>query len=180
MVSVGLPISNFSCFPTMSLETAPSALIIISITVFFLFHNFLSSLAMFKYFIIIILFICFSHWTLSDIKFQVTRTLLSILADLSNAVVRMGSIRSLISKSSSLCTNPFGTVSNALITIGISVTFMFHSFFQLSSKVLVLISLFASFSFTLGSAKTAKSTIRQILFFFFFFVYHWVWSFGPD
>ena len=48
----------------------------------------------------------------------------------------------LISKCSSLCTNPLVTVPSALITIGITVTFMFHSFFQFSSKVLVLISFF--------------------------------------
>ena len=39
-------------------------------------------------------------------------------------------------------------------------------FFLLSSKVNVLISLFVSSSFTQWSAGTAKSTIRQVLFFF--------------
>ena len=79
--------------------------------------------------IIILLFESFSHqrllmvfhWSLSDKKSsQVTRTLLSILADLNNAVV--------ISKSSSPCTNPLVTVPSTLITIGVIVIFMFHSF----------------------------------------------------
>ena len=67
-----------------------------------------------------------SHWRLSDSKFpQVSRTLLSILADRNNAVVWIASTRPLISKTSSFCTNP---VPSAPITIGIIVTFMFHSF----------------------------------------------------
>ena len=48
------------------------------------------------------------HWSLSDYKSsQVPWTLLSILADLINAVVGMVSTRALISKSSSSCTNHF-------------------------------------------------------------------------
>ena len=72
-----------------------------------------------------------SHWSLSDSKFpQVSRTLLSILADLDNAVIWMVSNRPLISKSFSLCINPLVTVPRAPITIGITVTFMFHNFFN--------------------------------------------------
>ena len=48
-------------------------------------------------------------WSLSDSKSpQVSRTLLSILADLNNAVVRMVSTRVFISKSSSPCYQTFG------------------------------------------------------------------------
>ena len=47
-----------------------------------------------------------------------------------NVVVWMVSIRPLISKSSSLFTNPLGTVPCAAITTGIILTFMFHSFFN--------------------------------------------------
>ena len=57
-------------------------------------------------------------------------------------VVWMVYTHSLISKSSSSCTNPLVTVPSTLITIGITITFMFHSFIQLSSKVYVFISLF--------------------------------------
>ena len=50
-------------------------------------------------------------WRLSDSKFPpVSQTLLCILAKLINALVRMFSIRSLLSKSSSPYTNPFMTV----------------------------------------------------------------------
>ena len=57
-----------------------------------------------------------------------TRIVLSILANLNNAVVLMVSTRPPISKSSSHFINPSVTVPRAPITIGINVTFMFHSF----------------------------------------------------
>ena len=67
------------------------------------------------------------HWSLSDSKSpQVSRTLLSILALLNNAVVWMVSTHPPTSKSS----NPFNSplVSKAPITTDIIITFMFHSF----------------------------------------------------
>ena len=88
------------------------------------------------------------HWSLSDNKSpQVSWTLLSILAILNNAVVWMVSTHPPISKSSSPFNNPLITVAKAPITIGIIVTFMFHSFFQFPSKVKVLILLFTFFQF---------------------------------
>ena len=85
-------------------------------------------------------------WKLSDNKcHQVSRTLLSILVDLSNAIDWIVSTRSLISKSSSLFTNSLVRVPRALITIGTTTTSMFHSFSQFPSKVQVLILLFAFF-----------------------------------
>ena len=69
------------------------------------------------------------QWTLSDSNSpQVSRTLLSNLADLNNAVFLMFSPCPLISKPSSTCINPFGIVKKETITIGIIVIFMFHSF----------------------------------------------------
>ena len=108
------------------------------------------------------------HWILSDSRStQVSRTLLRVLAVFDNAVVWMVSTRPPTSKSSRLFNNPLVTVPKAPITIGIIVTFMFPRFFQFSSKVLVLISLFTFFQFL--SAETPKLTILQIFFFFFFF-----------
>ena len=106
------------------------------------------------------------HRSLSDSKSpQVSRTLLSILAVLSNVVVWMVSSRPPTSKSSSPFSNPLVTVPNAPITIGIIVTFMFHSFFNSLARSRYL-SLFShSFSFILWLAGTAKSTILHILFF---------------
>ncbi len=76
-----------------------------------------------------------ANWSLSDKKSpQLSRVLLSILADLNNAVVWMVSIRPVISKSSSPCTNPSATVPRAPITIGIIVTFMFHSLINSLSR----------------------------------------------
>ena len=107
------------------------------------------------------------HWSLSDSKSpQVSRTLLSILSVLNNAVVWMVSTRPVISKSSSPFNNPLITVPKAPITIGIIVTFMFHSFFNALARSRYLSFFSHSFSFILWSAGMAKSTILQILFFF--------------
>ena len=54
---------------------------------------------------------------------KVLSILLTILADLNNAVVKMVSTRPVISKSSSLCTNPSVTLPRAPIVI---ITFMFY------------------------------------------------------
>ena len=68
------------------------------------------------------------HRSLRDNKSpHVSRTLLSILADL-NAVVRRVSTHLVISKSSSPCINPLVTVRTARITICITIAFMFHCF----------------------------------------------------
>ena len=96
------------------------------------------------------------HWSLSDGKSQVSRTLLSILADLNNAVVWMVSTHSLISKSSSPCTNPLVTVPSAPITIGITLTFIFHSFFNSLAKFRFL-SLFAFFVLPCGQPERQSS-----------------------
>ena len=116
------------------------------------------------------------HWSLSDSKSpQVSRTLLSILAVLNNAVVWMVSTRPPNSRTSSPFSNPLVTVPNAPITIGIIVTFMFHSFFQFPSKVEVLIPLFTFFQFYSVVSRDSKvdyfasSLFFSYLFFFFFF-----------
>ena len=83
------------------------------------------------------------HRSLSNSKSpQVFRTLLSILAVLKNAVVWMVSTHPPTSKSFSPFNSPLVTVPNGPITIGITVTFMFHIFFKFPSKVEVLILLF--------------------------------------
>ena len=100
------------------------------------------------------------HWSLSD-----RRTLLGILANLNNAVVWMVSTRPLIFK---FIINPLVTLPSAPITIGITVTFMFYSFFfspLARSRYLSFFSL--SVTFTLWIAWTAKFIIRQVLFFLF-------------
>ena len=90
------------------------------------------------------------HGSLSDSKSpQVSRTLLSILAVLSNAIMWIVYTRPPTSKSSSPFNNPLVTVPKAPITIGIIVIFMFHSMFSSLAR----------------SAGTAKSTILQFLFF---------------
>ena len=69
-----------------------------------------------------------SHWSQRDSRSpQISRTLLSILADLNKTVVRMISTRPLISTSSITCTNPLVTVPSVPVITGITLTFMSHS-----------------------------------------------------
>ena len=106
------------------------------------------------------------HWNLSDSKYpQVSRTLLSILADLNNAVVWMVTTRPLISKSFSPLINSSVTVPKASITIGINVTFMFPSFFNNLAKSRYLSFFSLSFNFCQWSEGTTKSSVLQVLFF---------------
>ena len=71
------------------------------------------------------------NWSLSDSKsVQVSRTLLNILADFNDTVGWMISAHLPISSSSNSLTKSIGIVLSALITIGITVTFMCHSFFS--------------------------------------------------
>ena len=107
------------------------------------------------------------HWSLSDSKSpQVSRTLFSILAIINNAVVWMVSTRSPIFKSSRPFNNHLVTVSKIPITIGIIVTFMYHSFFFNSLARSRYLSYFLlSFHFILWLARSAKSTTLQVYFF---------------
>ena len=108
-----------------------------------------------------------SHWSLNENKSsKVSRTLLSILADLNNAVVWMFSTRPVISKFPSPRTNLLVTVPRAPMTIGFIVIFMVQSFFQFPNKIEVFIPFSYSFNLTLCSAGTVKSPILQVLFFF--------------
>ena len=69
------------------------------------------------------------HCSLSDSKSpQVSRTLLSILADLNNAIVPTVSTRLVISKSSSPCTNALVTEPRAPITRLENLSLFSHSF----------------------------------------------------
>ena len=108
----------------------------------------------------------FFHRSLNDSKsLQVSRTLLSILANLINALVWMVSTLPLISTSSSPGTNPFVTVPSLPITVGITVTFMFRSFLNSLERSSYLSFFSFSLNFTLWSAGTAKCTIRQVILF---------------
>ena len=104
-------------------------------------------------------------WSLSDNKSpRVSWTLLSILADLNNAVIWMVSILPLIFNSSSLVSKPLETVPSAQITIGITVTFMFHNVLSSLTKSQYLFIFSLYLISTLWSAGDAKSTILQVLF----------------
>ena len=103
-----------------------------------------------------------SHWRLNDSKLpQVSWTLRSILDVFNNAVVWMVSTRPPTSKSSRLFINPSVTVLKTPIANGIFVTFMFHSFFQFSSQVEVLMSLFKILIFESFFISTTAGILSQ-------------------
>ena len=103
------------------------------------------------------------HWSLSDsISPQVSRTLLSILAVLNNAVVWMVSTRPATSMSS----NPFSYSSKRTNYNWYNCHQHVPLFFQFLARSRYLSFFSHSFSFILWSAGTAKSTILHILFFF--------------
>ena len=111
------------------------------------------------------------HRSLSDIK-SLSETLLCILDDFNNAVIWMASARPPISNSSQLLTKILGIVLSALITIGITVTFIFHFFFFSSLVRSKYFSLFTfCFIFNLWPTETAKFKIRKVLLFSFFFLH---------
>ena len=96
-------------------------------------------------------------WSLSDSKSpHVSRTRLRILAVLSNVVIWIVSTRSPTSKSYWPFNNPFVIVPKAPITIGTTVTFMFHSFFNSLARSRYLSFLSHSCRFILWTARTAN------------------------
>ena len=120
------------------------------------------------------------HWRLSDSKSPpVSRTLLSILAVINNAVVWLVSARPPASKSSSHFDSPLVTVPNVPITIGIIVIFMFHSFFNSLARwsYLSFFSLFFSFILCpnpIGVIIIYSFRVFHISFSWWFFTGVWV------
>ena len=72
---------------------------------------------------------------------------------------------SLISKSSSPLTNPLEIVLSAPIIVGLTITFMIHSFFISLTRSWYLVLFPLSFNFILWSTAKAKSSIQQVLYF---------------
>ena len=104
------------------------------------------------------------HSTLSDSKFlQVFWTLLNILTDFNDDW--MVTTRPPISNPSSLLSKPLET-----ITIVITFTLAFHSFFSSLVRSLYLPLFSFYLIFNLWSAETANPSIQQV---FVFAVFHW-------
>ena len=121
------------------------------------------------------------HWSLRDSKSpQVSRTLLSIVAVLNNFVVWMFSTRLPTYNSSCSFNNPLVTVPKAPITIGIIVTFMFHSF-SIPLKGRGTYTSFHFLSVLLYGLPGQQTRQFCKFFFFFFFVDNYnVWSSDRD
>ena len=136
----------------------------------FLIKNYYYYYYYYYYLLIRVFHISFSWWSSTGVwviasHFQVSNTLLGILVVLNNAVVWIVSTRPPTSKSSTPFNNLLVTVPKTPITIGIIVTFMFHSFFNSLARSRYLYFFSYSFSFILWPAGTAKSTMLQILLF---------------
>ena len=82
-------------------------------------------------------------------------------------------------KSSRPFNNPLVIVPKAPITIGIILTFMFHSFFQFSSKAKVLF-IFFQFDYVVYRDSNVDNFPGFLSFFLFFVAYYKVWSSGRD
>ena len=81
------------------------------------------------------------HWILSNsISHQVTRTLLSDLEKLTNALVWMVLVRPYILKLFSPFISPLGIVPRAPVTITITITFMFNSYFFSFLLIIIIIA----------------------------------------
>ena len=126
IVSTRPPISKSSSPFNNLLVTVPKAPITIGTTIIIIII------------IIIILLRSFSHqflravfyWSLSGSKSaQISRTLLSILTDLNNAIFCMVSIHPPIFNSFSPFYNPLGTVPSAPTRIGITIIFTFYYYY---------------------------------------------------
>ena len=116
------------------------------------------------------------HKSLRDNKSpHVSKTLLSILADLNIAVVCIVSTRPFISISSSPIINPSLTLPKAPINRHFHVP---RFFFQFSSKVQVLILLFIFFQFYY--VVNWDSKVQNFASSLFFVDYYKVWSYGRD
>ena len=104
------------------------------------------------------------HWSLSDsMSPEVSRTLLSILAVLNNAVAWMVSTRPLTSKSSSPL-NLDSYCSKSTNQNLYNCHLHLPQFFNSQARSMYLSFFSHSFSFILWSAGTAMSTILQVLF----------------
>ena len=113
------------------------------------------------------------HRSLRDRKSpQVSRTFRSILVVLNNAVVWMASTCPLISKSSSSFNNPLLTIPKAPTTIGITVTFMFHSFFNSQAKSRYLSFFSFSFNFiAVGRDRKVDNFANHYYYYYYYYYY---------
>ena len=116
------------------------------------------------------------HWSLSDSKSrQVSRTLLSILTNLNNAVIWMVCTCPLITKSHSPCYNPLVTPPSPSITIDFTVTFMFQGFFSsLARSRYLSLFLFFFFSSSRFFSVVSRNYSAGSFFFFFFLLFYWL------
>ena len=115
------------------------------------------------------------HWSLRDsMTPQFFKTLLSILVNLSNAVIRIVLILLLISDSSNSFSRFLGTIPSATTIIGITLTLIFHTFFSSLARSKNF-SLFHFILFSLCSFPEQQNSQDGK---FSFFLQHYVFTTG--
>ena len=110
------------------------------------------------------------YWSSSDKSLQLCWTLPNILTDLCGAVVWTVSVLLRISSSTSLFSKFFGIVPRAPIVIGITVTFVFHSFFSYLAKSRCLSTYFFSLCWNGKVIAFSSFYLRSLLLLIIFFV----------
>ena len=105
------------------------------------------------------------HWSASDCKSpQISRTLLSIEADLNNAAVLMVSIHPRY-PTLLVLSNLLNTILKTPITISITITLTFYNFFWFSNEIKILFSQFSFSSIIIPCfAGTSNYTMRPCYF----------------
>ena len=99
---------------------------------------------------------------------QVSRPLLSIMADLNDIVALMFRTFPFISKSSSPFANTLRIISSARITIGFTVTFMFLRYFLVLKQIQCIFHCFRFLLMLPCGLQGRQSTLFGWLSFFFF------------
>ena len=117
-------------------------------------------------FLFFISFLSFESFFYTSKSPKVPRTLFSILADLTDALVCIVSTRPLIPIFAIPRTSSLMTLPSAPVTIGITVIFIFHVFFSILSQCLGIISVFTFPQFYPVVRLNCNFIIRQFLFFY--------------
>ena len=132
---------------------------------FFFFFLLLLLLLLLLYFLQVFLF-SVNWWSSTRVTqtptcLQVSRTLLSILADHNNAIIHEVSILSLTSYCFSSQFQLLGTVPSARTTIGIIITLMFHSFLSSLARSRYLSMFLLLFIFNVVRWTTTPSDSKK-------------------
>ena len=102
------------------------------------------------------------YWNLGDSNSQVSRTFLSILANLNNAVVWIVLTCSLFSSSSNPLTEPLGTIPSMPIKISITAILIFSFLSSLAAAITTTTTLCMFFTPVLANGLSLESEWKEV------------------